>query len=877
MGNSITVVQGNDFTLNITLSTPNKETKAHDPYDIGDAKSLEIKLISQINGHVLRLAPFKIVGKNVISTLVSGTKLKLTDYDVEVSFVKGGLNKRAYECNIIHVVRCQGDTDYSTQDTEGENGYGIDLTMGIDLEVVNLGKNVNGSGTSDYNDLEHKPSINDVVLEGNKTLEDLGIMGFDKAYTYTKEEVNQALETKADKTLVDPLSQKVDSLEESLKGKANTTDIPTRLTELENDLKTKTINGQSIFGEGDITIEGGSGSSITVDSALSGSSANPVQNMAVKAAIDAKQDKGDYALKSDIPDTSALASKSEIPAKTSQLVNDSGFATLSDIDEAVSGKVDRVAGKGLSTNDYTDADKTKLGKALTEHQSLGNYYTKEEVDNKVAQGGTFDPTAYYNKHDVDTLVDGKVDKVEGKSLSTNDYTDADKAKVLAALTEHQDISDKQDVIADLEAIRSGAAKGETALQSYTESDPVYTKDKPNIALKSEIPDVSGLAKSSDLAEVATSGDYNDLSNRPSIPSAVTEQTVSGWGFTKNTGDYSKPSGGIPKSDLDSSVRTSLGKADTALQSFVETDPNVPEWAKQPIKPKYTAAEVGALPESTKIPSKTSDLTNDSGYLTEHQKLKTVNGESLVGEGDITIEAAGAALTYDISPLVAKLVRDGTIPGKRYYTLTSEEQTAVLTAHEEGRLFLFPGGAASPTSSSFDNDNDSITYITLSGMETTGVWDYDFRTSIAMISYVFLLVINTNGETEGQLIEWSTPLVHYDRLAEDYIKPREVVKTNESTIGYGTSYTSTTPSLTLAADKFHIVGRVAGLSIALPDGSDTDGREYVCQIYIPNSTYTLTLPDTVSWLGGNVPAFEGNTCCMLSIVNHCAVIGVFKQS
>lgn len=36
--------------------------------------------------------------------------------------------------------------------------------------------------------------------------------------------------------------------------------------------------------------------------------------------------------------------------------------------------------------------------------------------------------------------------------------------------------------------------------------------------------------------------------------------------------YDKPSGGIPKTDLASAVRTSLGKADTALQSFTETDP-----------------------------------------------------------------------------------------------------------------------------------------------------------------------------------------------------------------------------------------------------------------------------------------------------------------
>jgi len=55
-------------------------------------------------------------------------------------------------------------------------------------------------------------------------------------------------------------------------------------------------------------------------------------------------------------------------------------------------------------------------------------------------------------------------------------------------------------------------------------------------------------------------------------------------------------------------------------TVTETDPTVPSWAKQPQKPSYTAQEVGALPNDTHIPSKTSDLTNDSGFLTEHQSL-----------------------------------------------------------------------------------------------------------------------------------------------------------------------------------------------------------------------------------------------------------------
>ena len=58
------------------------------------------------------------------------------------------------------------------------------------------------------------------------------------------------------------------------------------------------------------------------------------------------------------------------------------------------------------------------------------------------------------------------------------------------------------------------------------------------------------------------------------------------------GAYVKPSGGIPKTDLASAVQISLGKADSALQSFTEEDPTVPSWAKQQSKPSYTKSEVG---------------------------------------------------------------------------------------------------------------------------------------------------------------------------------------------------------------------------------------------------------------------------------------------
>lgn len=53
----------------------------------------------------------------------------------------------------------------------------------------------------------------------------------------------------------------------------------------------KTINGESLLGSGNIQIQGGGGSSITVDSALSTTSENPVQNKVITNSLNNKQDK----------------------------------------------------------------------------------------------------------------------------------------------------------------------------------------------------------------------------------------------------------------------------------------------------------------------------------------------------------------------------------------------------------------------------------------------------------------------------------------------------------------------------------------------------------------------------------------------------------
>lgn len=61
-----------------------------------------------------------------------------------------------------------------------------------------------------------------------------------------------------------------------------------------------------------------------------------------------------------------------------------------------------------------------------------------------------------------------------------------------------------------------------------------------------------------------SAEYSNIENTPTFKT-INSETILGSGNI-NTGTYSKPNDGIPKSDLASSVQSSLNKADTALQT-----------------------------------------------------------------------------------------------------------------------------------------------------------------------------------------------------------------------------------------------------------------------------------------------------------------------
>ena len=195
------------------------------------------------------------------------------------------------------------------------------------------------------------------------------------------------------------------------------------------------------------------------------------------------------------------------PQKTSELENDSGFITSSQIPSKTS---DLINDSGF----------------LTEHQNISHLATKNELSNKV-------------------------DKVLGKGLSANDFTNfyVDKIDSIEAGAEVNRIDSVNGKVGDvfLNAQDVGALPNNTVIPTKTSQ---LTNDS---GFLTEHQDISGKANIEDLATVATSGSYADLTNKPTIPEDLGDLT--------NNAGYIK---GITSAD----VTTALG-----YTPYNSTNPN----------------------------------------------------------------------------------------------------------------------------------------------------------------------------------------------------------------------------------------------------------------------------------------------------------------
>ena len=319
-------------------------------------------------------------------------------------------------------------------------------------------------------------------------------------------------------------------------------------------------------------------------------------------------------------------------------------------------------------------DMNAIVRVKDKNGNVNNIYPATKIGNVEGLQTALNSKA--NASDVTSGLAGKVDKETGKVLSTNDYTTAEKNK-LAGIAAGATAN-----IGTVTQVKVGStaynpSSGVVSLPAYpttlpasdvyswakASSKPTYTASEVGLGNVGNFKAVSTVAsqglsdteKSNARANIGAgtssfSGSYNDLSNKPTIPTK-TSQLTNDSGYTTNTGTVTGVKVGSTSYNPSSGV-VSLPAYPTSLPAS-----DVYSWAKASSKPTYTASEVGLgnvgnfkavstvasqglsdteksnaranigagtssfsgsyndLSNKPTIPTKTSQLTNDSGYTT----------------------------------------------------------------------------------------------------------------------------------------------------------------------------------------------------------------------------------------------------------------------
>ena len=230
--------------------------------------------------------------------------------------------------------------------------------------------------------------------------------------------------------------------------------------------------------------------------------------------------------------------KDEIDAKFAALeegdVNLTNYYTKAEVNSLipdVSGKADR--SEVPTKVSQLENDSKYLTEVPDEYVTEDELKSKGYLTKEVEPLFTASAAKNINQSNIDSW-NNKVDKIVGMGLSEQSFTSEEKAK-LAGLTNYSDAAVRQ-LIANLDE---------------------EVKKKAN---KTEIPDISGKA------------------NKTEIPTRVSQ--------LENDSGYLTA---IPDDLVTESELQSKGY----LTEFIESDPTVPAWAKQPTKPTYTLEELGA--------------------------------------------------------------------------------------------------------------------------------------------------------------------------------------------------------------------------------------------------------------------------------------------
>ena len=215
-----------------------------------------------------------------------------------------------------------------------------------------------------------------------------------------------------------------------------------------------------------------------------------------------------------------------------------------------------------------------------------------------------------------------------------------------------------------------------------------------------------------------------------------------------------------------------GAATSVPWSGVTGRPNVEDGAQKNVQSDWNATSGDAfILNKPIIPTKTSQLTNDSGYLTEHQSLADYYTKSQVDSSiNAAMDAIAVPQTYDIEWLM------NLFSTSDFVTLTAEQFNEIKAAYDAGKIFVTHSNVYS-SAIRIDGGNTSIGLMTLSSS--------DIVTTLAVIS--------RNGTYNAGLID-NRFITQYD--LNGYAKSSDIpTKTSQLTNDSGFANASDVPTKT----------------------------------------------------------------------------------
>ena len=289
-----------------------------------------------------------------------------------------------------------------------------------------------GGGTSDYAALSNKPSIGGVTLSGNKTAEDLGLVAVEAGKGLSGNDFTDTLKNKLDGVETGAQANILESV------KVNGTALSIAAKAVDILISVGASNGTISVNGTDVAVKG--------LAALACKSEVSMSDLAValQTVINAKAEAStvNVLIGGDTGKSVRTIAVEELAAQLIPETAQESLDTLQEISAWIQSHPNEVAAINrkltLGTNSGTEyatvkayveamvAELIKLTDLSTTTNGSGNAVTAVSYNNAA---GTFTFTkgsTFLTEHQD---ISGKVDKVSGKQLSTNDYTTAEKQKL----------------------------------------------------------------------------------------------------------------------------------------------------------------------------------------------------------------------------------------------------------------------------------------------------------------------------------------------------------------------------------------------------------------------------------------------------------------